>query len=87
MKTFLFACILLVGCKSSFFTLDRRLPDYEMDQRIEILKLSKETPEYYIFKARAEDYHIPFYMKTNYKYTVGEVVVYSHILKTNESVK
>lgn len=87
MKNITLFCLLLIGCKSTFFALDHPLPDYDANQKIIILKLSKQAPEYFIFKARAEDYRIPFYLKTAYKFTVGETVFYAQIAREQYKIK
>ena len=79
MRVLILLCLLLSSCKSSFFAYERQLPAYEPDQRIEILKLARQEPEYYIFKARAVEYRIPFYFMTEDKFTVGEVVFFAKI--------
>lgn len=82
MKFSIILFVLFISCKSSFFAFDRPIPDYpDPMQQIVILKLSKQTPEYSIYKARPVEEKIPFYFKTNLHLTVGSEVSYAQIVR------
>jgi hypothetical protein len=82
MKFSIILFVLFISCKSSFFAFDRPLPDYpDPMQQIVILKISKRTPEYSIYKASAIKEKIPFFFKTNLQLTVGEIVSYAYVVR------
>ena len=76
--------VFLSSCKSSFFAYERPMPMYSPEQEILIVKLSKSTPDYFIYKMRAIEERIPFYFKTEYSFVVGETIPYSKIMRVSQ---
>jgi len=88
MKFSIILFVLFISCKSSFFAFDRPIPDYpDPMQQIVILKLSKQTPEYLIYKAIAIEERIPFFFKTNLHLTVGETVPFAQIVRRDSKYR
>ena len=83
MKKLIFILLLLTSCKSSFFTYERQLPAYPLDTKIIVVKLTKQTPDYSIYKLRAVGDRIPFYYKTQYKFMIGSIVNFA-LIKSND---
>jgi hypothetical protein len=82
MKFSIILFVFFVSCKSSFFAFERPLPNYSDPwQLIKILKLSKQTPDYLIYKACAVEEKIPFFFKTNQQLTVGTTVSYAQVVR------
>jgi hypothetical protein len=88
MKFSIILFVLFISCKSSFFAFERPLPFYgDPSQQILILKLSKQTPEYSIYKASAIEEKMPFFFKTNLQFTVGETVSYAQIVRRDSKYR
>lgn len=88
MKFSVILFVLFISCKSSFFAFERPLPNYpDPRQKIKILKLSKQTPEYSIYKACAVEERIPFFFKTHLHLKVGETVSYAQVVKRDSNLR